>query len=333
MERSRIFAIGAWGIAALFLGAVLAVGFATGGFGLGQLTRPAGEAPGEAEAWDTDYRYSWDVTEDPVTGLDISWFHGPIELKVGDGNLIYITEWSAGELEEEAKLELSSSGGVLTIKWNSQLLALDMLDTRSKSLAVQVPRQVVDQLEELRCTAVSGDVTAQGFSAGEMEIASDAGELALSDLKADRASFRASSGTLRLENARVAGELLAESGSGLLELWNVSAGEAALTSVSGDVYYQGEAAKFSAGTISGAVEAALGKAPDLARFSSVSGGLTLALPEDTGFEAAFSSVSGGFRSDFPVNGAAGASGRALYGDGRSKLEFATTSGQMVVAKG
>ena len=58
-----------------------------------------------------------------------------------------------------------------------------------------------------------------------------------------------------------------------------------------------------------------------------------ALPEDAGFEAAFSSMSGEFRSDFPVSGDRGPSGRALYGDGRCKLEFATTSGSMVVARG
>ena len=134
MERSRIFTIAAWAIGALFLGAVAAVGFATGGFGLGELSQP------QEEAFDQDYRYSWNVDEDPVTGLNISWFHGPVELKVGDGNVIYVTERSSGELEEGEQLELPSSGGVLTIKWNSQLLALDLLDTRSKALAVQVPR-------------------------------------------------------------------------------------------------------------------------------------------------------------------------------------------------
>ena len=40
MERSRIFTIAAWAIGALFLGAVAAVGFATGGFGLGELSQP-----------------------------------------------------------------------------------------------------------------------------------------------------------------------------------------------------------------------------------------------------------------------------------------------------
>ena len=41
MERSRIFTIAAWAIGALFLGAVAAVGFATGGFGLGELSQDA----------------------------------------------------------------------------------------------------------------------------------------------------------------------------------------------------------------------------------------------------------------------------------------------------
>ena len=94
-----------------------------------------------------------------------------------------------------------------------------------------------------------------------------------------------------------------------------------------------EAAGSANSTISGVVEAALAACPQQARMTSVSGGLTLALPEDAGFEAAFSSMSGEFRSDFPVSGDRGPSGRALYGDGRCKLEFATTSGSMVVARG
>lgn len=327
MERSRIFTIAAWAIGALFLGAVAAVGFATGGFGLGELSQP------QEEAFDQDYRYSWNVDEDPVTGLDISWFHGPVELKVGDGNVIYVTERSSGELEEGERLELSSSGGVLTIKWNSQLLALDLLDTRSKALAVQVPAQVAAQLKELRCTTVSGTVTARGFSAEELEFASDSGSLELYDLRGEEASFQAGSGALLLQGAQIAGELRADTGSGTLELRDVAAGRAELSSVSGGLWYQGQADQLAAGTISGVVEAALAACPQQARMTSVSGGLTLALPEDAGFEAAFSSMSGEFRSDFPVSGDRGPSGRALYGDGRCKLEFATTSGSMVVARG
>ena len=289
--------------------------------------------PGGALSFDQDYRYSWNVDEDPVTGLDISWFHGPVELKVGDGNVIYVTERSSGELAEGEQLELSSSGGVLTIKWNSQLLALDLLDTRSKALAVQVPAQVAAQLEELRCTTVSGTVTARGFSAEELEFASDSGSLELYDLRGEEASFQAGSGALLLQGAQIAGELRADTGSGTLELRDVAAGRAELSSVSGGLWYQGQADELSAGTISGAVEAALAACPQQARMTSVSGGLTLALPEDAGFEAAFSSMSGEFRSDFPVSGDRGPSGRALYGDGRCKLEFATTSGSMVVARG
>ena len=198
---------------------------------------------------------------------------------------------------------------------------------------MQVPAQVAAQLEELRCTTVSGTVTARGFSAEELEFASDSGSLELYDLRGEEASFQAGSGALLLQGAQIAGELRADTGSGTLELRDVAAGRAELSSVSGGLWYQGQADQLAAGTISGVVEAALAACPQQARMTSVSGGLTLALPEDAGFEAAFSSMSGEFRSDFPVSGDRGPSGRALYGDGRCKLEFATTSGSMVVARG
>ena len=178
MQRGKIFTAVAWGLGGLFLCAAAAVGFATQGFGLAELPDP------QPEDWAQAYTTTWDTEEDPVRGLDISWFHGPVELRVGEGQYVTVTEEAQQELPEEDRLELTSSGGVLRIKWNSQLLALDLLEHNSKALVVEVPRETAEDLEELRCQAVSGLVTVSGFAAGEMELSSDSGGLALSDLRA-----------------------------------------------------------------------------------------------------------------------------------------------------
>ena len=322
MQRGKIFTAVAWGLGGLFLCAAAAVGFATQGFGLAELPDP------QPEDWAQAYTTTWDTEEDPVRGLDISWFHGPVELRVGEGQYVTVTEEAQQELPEEDRLELTSSGGVLRIKWNSQLLALDLLEHNSKALIVEVPRETAEDLEELRCQAVSGLVTVSGFAAGEMELSSDSGGLALSDLRAGELRLSTISGPMTLRNAQVEDRLEAYTTAGAAELSQVAASEVKLTAVSGAMAFQGQAGELWGDSISGAVNIALAQCPQAAKLRSVSGGLTLALPENDGFEAAFSSVSGRFQCQFPASGDKGPKGRALYGSGGAQLEFSTTTGDI-----
>ena len=105
MQRGKIFTAVAWGLGGLFLCAAAAVGFATQDFGLAELPDP------QPEDWAQAYTTTWDTEEDPVRGLDISWFHGPVELRVGEGQYVTVTEEAQQELPEEDRLELTSSAG------------------------------------------------------------------------------------------------------------------------------------------------------------------------------------------------------------------------------
>ena len=61
----------------------------------------------------------------------------------------------------------------------------------------------------------------------------------------------------------------------------------------------------------------------------MSGLLSLALPQEEGFQAAYSTMSGKFRSDFT---GAEEKGTFLYRTGGADIQFTTTSGDMMVRK-
>ncbi len=85
-------------IAIVILTGVLVVGLKSDGFGIGKLLDTGSLSP---EAGGEKYSYTWESEE--IEGLDISWINGPIELKVGTGNEILITEVSKHVLEEKEK--------------------------------------------------------------------------------------------------------------------------------------------------------------------------------------------------------------------------------------
>lgn len=327
MKKSAIFTIVACSIAVVILAGVMVVGMTSDGFGIGTLLEGEPDAANGRE-----YSYTWDPAETEVEGLDISWISGSIDLKVGSGPLIRITERSNRDLKENEKLELSSSNGTLKIKWNNEFISFSLFHNKSKSLTVEVPKEVAEKLEKLNCSNTSGTITASGFTAEEMEFSSTSGRLELSALNAQEADFNTTSGDIELDGVKAVEELHANTTSGSVRLDGASTEKATLNTVSGSVEYAGTAKELEAGSVSASVSAELDQCPERVDMDSVSGGLTLSIPENDGFEAEFSSVSGTFSSDFPTTGDSGKSGRALYSGGKAKFSFSTTSGSMEVRK-
>lgn len=332
MKKKAVFTLVACSVAALFLICVLAVGLSENGFGIGTLFHEAKE--GWAKSDGQVREYTWDPVETEVTGLKIDWVNGKIDVKVGSGDVIRITEQSAhGDLKEEHQLKLSDSDGTLRIKWGKELLFFNIFENRRKDLTVEVPRAVAEALEELSCSNTSGQITVSGFTAKEMNASSTSGDVELKNLKlSEGLDVSTTSGRIEVENTELSGEISASTTSGKIRLSGVQAEKANLDTVSGDVSYQGSAKKFDASTISASVQAELAACPEEADLDSVSGCLTLVIPENSGFEVDYSSVSGNFSSDFPVTTGSGKSGRAKYSSGSASFQFSTTSGDMRVLK-
>ena len=135
MKKKAVFTLITCSVAALFLICVLAVGLSENGFGIGTLFHESKEGWSKSEGQSREY--TWDPAETEVTGLKIDWVNGTIDVKVGSGDVIRITEQSAyGELKEDHQLKLSSSDGILRIKWGRDFLFFNIFENRRKDLTV-----------------------------------------------------------------------------------------------------------------------------------------------------------------------------------------------------
>lgn len=330
MKKRAVFTLITCCIAALVLAGVLAVGLSTDGFGLKELYRDAGQdwtVSGEHR-----YESTWDPAEDEVTGLDINWINGRIELKVSSGNQIRITESADREIDEGRRLKLSYSGGTLKVDWGGAWITLGIFENRRKDLVVEVPREIAAELERLNCSSTSGPIEISDFTAEALEVSSTSGKLELSDLEGKTCTVSTTSGDILLEQATFSDSLSADTVSGTMRFSGVKAETAGLNTVSGAISLEGAVEELSTNGISGSVSAELSRCPDSVDMDSVSGSLTLQLPENEGFEVDFSSVSGKFTSDFPTTGSSGKSGRAMYASGKSSFSFSTTSGDIRIQR-
>lgn len=327
MKKSAVLTIVTCSIAIVILTGVLVVGLKSDGFGIGKLLDTGSLSP---EAGGEKYSYTWESEE--IEGLDISWINGPIELKVGTGNEILITEVSKHVLEEKERLQISSSNGVLKIKWNSDFISFGFLQNMEKSLTITVPKETAEKLENLNCSNTSGDIKAIGFAAKNGDVSSTSGSLTVSDVKGEELSFSTVSGSMDLLNIYAEKTLDISTTSGAVKVDHFQTPETEVSSVSGKIWMSGDTNELDASSVSASIEAEFLKCPEDASMESVSGKLTMELPENDGFQAKFSSISGKFSSEFPVTGDSGKSGIAIYGSGKAELSFSTTSGKMEILK-
>ena len=334
MKKKAVFTIITCSIAALFLIFVLAIGLSEDNFGFSRLAKEGKE--GWAEAEGETFEYTWDPEEVKISGLDIDWINGKVEIKVGSGNLIRITEQpGSGTLSEDDRLKLSSSGGILKIQWDHQfrLISLGLFENRRKDLVVEIPRFIAAAMTDLTCSNTSGDMEINGFTAENLNASSTSGNITLSNLRAsETVEVDSTSGAILCDRVTAEETFHVNTASGSVTLTDIRAGKAELNTISGRIAYSGRAEEFHGSSVSAAIRGEFAACPEKVDLSSVSGGLTVALPENQGFEVDYSSISGRFSSDFSVSGGMGTSGRALYSSGTASFRFSTTSGDMQVLK-
>lgn len=324
MKKKWAFTAAAGALGGLFLAGVLAVGGSTGWFGLKELAAPQGPP-----SWDYRYETTWDPAQDGVEGLSIAWGSGHVSVRPGEGPLITVTEYAGRPLKEEERLSLSSSGGVLELSWDGGLLPLSGLQTLEKRVDVEVPPELLSQLEALSCWNVSGGISVSEATAQELSLSSLSGDLFLTGVSGAQARASTVSGDIQWAQGR-AGELSVETAWGAVRMSGIQAEDFRVKTVTGPVDFQGVGNAISGETVTGALRAQLAACPREGDLRSVQGNISLTLPENQGFQVEHTSVSGRFSSDFP---GAGEEGGFLYREGGPLLSFTTTSGNVDLHRG
>lgn len=275
--------------------------------------------------------------------LSVNWLSGSVHIAPWDGGCVEVSERSRKPLDEKQKmrvyvsdareltihfiLQQHNSGGVFGKGWN-----LGGISMPQKQLTVKIPRSLCGQIENLTIEGVSAEVSLAELSGENFSVSTVSGGISANALRAEHLALNTVSGGIQISGSS-AEKLKLGSVSGTVEGDGLAAEKARLSSVSGRVRAHANAESFEISSTSGKAELVVDQCPETARLSSISGKVSITLPENDGFTVSYKAVSGGFSSDFPLTGSMGKKkGKAVYKNGETRIDMHTTSGKMEVLK-
>ena len=184
------------------------------------------------------------------------------------------------------------------------------------------------RLEGLACSgklqvgSTSGDVAAEGLSCGDLEASTASGDLKLAG-RAGFAAVSSSSGNVKLDGLRSASEFRIKTVSGDIRGSGVEGTLLTVATTSGNIRLDGRYMGLQLNTTSGNADLTTSAALDSLRSDSVSGTVTVVMPDNGGFDLSFHKLSGSFHSDFSTT----QDGEWYrYGDGGRSFSVNTVSG-------
>lgn len=124
-------------------------------------------------------------------------------------------------------------------------------------------------------------------------------------------------------------EMEIDSASGTAKFENCTVSSLDVDTASGDVTFTGSLSELDFEAASASFTGVLENVPDKVKMDSMSGGLTLTLPEDAGFTVSLDAMSSDFSSDFPT---VKKNKSYVCSDGHCKIEVSAMSGDVSILK-
>lgn len=173
---------------------------------------------------------------------------------------------------------------------------------------------------------VSGEISAQDLRAAELKIDSTSGTIKATNIQANTANMSSISGEMTLRDVS-SGSIDMHETSGNIRLKGGSFDKVAAHSTSGEIALEAQKmGSIDAGSTSGTVNASVDEMPAKISVGTVSGEVTLELPENDGFTLKTNTVSGDVNNDFAV-------AHGVYKEGgQNSIEVGTTSGSITIIK-
>lgn len=230
------------------------------------------------------------VAADTLNDLEINWISGEINILPTDGAEIEIQERSSGNLEKKDKLHYLYRDGKLTIQYkesNTWFNLFSFSSQEDKKLEVKIPRRLISQLSDVRVDSTSADIN-------------------ISDLTTKKLSLDNVSGTVTGKNVTVSERVDSDT-------------------VSGSISMEGSLSNIDSESVSGSCTYISAVTPRSVDMESVSGDITLTLPENSNFKAEYDTVSGDFNCNFSTTNKEDS---VICGDGKNDFDFETVSGDI-----
>lgn len=255
------------------------------------------------------------VSASDIQKIKIDWVAGSVNLRVGTSDEIVFSESSYRDLTDRQRMRYTvSDSGVLQIHFCEDLDNIfDWFDLDAnmpaKTLTMEVPASLIGQLTNLEIETVSAGIDLSGIYGVKTELSSVSGAIHCADVAAEELDLSATSGAIVTEN----------SSAQMLDLENVS----------GSIQIEGEYTSIDVDTVSGGTNLVLANNPESIKVDSVSGSVTVALPEGANFTAKLDTVSGSLSCAFP--GTLG-DDMVVVGDGDANYRFNSVSGNVKIEK-
>lgn len=354
MKASAVIRIVIWVIVAMLLLAILIAGI-TGGLGrwfqLGDWTNDVfnNGSGGNYGSYEYEDRYtiasSGSVDGKGINAVYIDWLAGNVDVVEYDGDTIEFEEYSSTTLDPDYQMRYYVNGNTLNIRYaRSRTVFSGLFRNLNKTLTVRIPRNM--NIDKFSVDTTSADIKIVGIDARDMEADTTSGRVDISDGKmyevdadttsgavsltdlvvSDKVDVDTVSGKVTFSDLTVSNSVGVDTTSGAVEMSRVEAYDVDCDTVSGKVELSDcTIRKFEADTTSGTVDLDSRTMPDDVKISTVSGSMTVRIPENNGFRATWDKVSGSFNCDFAVSQT---KDTATYKDGGATIRFDTISGSM-----
>ena len=260
---------------------------------------------------------SYSVPADGIDKIRVEWVSGLVRVQPYEGTDIKLDEMSNDNISEEYALRYKIADGKLTVRFckkhtwygvDAAMLNLDEI-IKPKELVVSVPRAMLESGEmDIQLDGVSNDAYISSARLGELDANSISGDIDIENITAKEIDLDTVSGLINANDCAadtikvvsISGEMTIDGGYG----------NAKLNSTSGGVWFTDES--------NGIKELKIG---------TVSGDVTMQLPESAGFNMMVSTVSGDVSSvfEFVKNGS-----NYVYGDASADFDIDTVSGDITI---
>lgn len=215
---------------------------------------------------------------------------------------IKVQNYEGQTLKVEIKSSSSISGELPETQDGNKLILSTKYDTPSDAtITLSIPNSFND-IGTLKLVTSSGDIRISNLSLDNLSISTASGETKASNLNLNYFSSESSSGDSRFSNLSVLNETK-------------------LSSSSGELVGNGNFGKVTANTTSGEIDLNFEKSLKNSSLSSVSGSISLSLPQNSGYKINYETTSGDLDSS---------NKKLSAGDESSIINVNTTSGDLIV---
>lgn len=310
-KTSAMIRIIVWALVALFLTAVLVLGLTGSEWITSHLSLKGDINFGTVYTYPHADRYTAGggaADAAAIREVDINWVAGNVTIIPCDGSEIKFYETGAGE-DPDNQMRHWIENGTLRIQYRASQFSFGFIETDSKQLTVEIPSSMDTSLIDLDIDATSASISVSKISVSKISVNTVSGGISLDTLNSSK--------------------LTAESVSGSITSKAVTADIVSGSTVSGTCSFTGSFGELSHESVSGSVTITSDICPEEIDCSSVSGNITVCIPENNGFTAEYDTVSGDFRCDFAVTSAKSS---ATYNRGGAEFDFETVSGDIIIER-